>query len=694
MTTNGDLCGAACGSSATGMGYGQLTEDSSRPPWLRWLAAVAALAVMVVAASALTPTQVRAQCPGLRCGDSLPPTVSITPGTGGPHVTSATVTIQYCDSKPITNSSQVVTFAGVAQSGFTATNGGTCTNPNFPNGVVGSGTIIPVTFGNDTLKAKITGTDGKTGTGVVVWAVADDSLSPRTATVNFPASVTGIDTVTLKNIGSASNTYTVTATCHGSLSSCSVASPQTLASGASTKLVVSFTTSSLGTSGTVIVRASNTSNASTDSAIVTVNAQSWMAITQPVDPNTTDAAACATYCFAVSAAQATIPYVSGDQPRNVTLHYNGDAAMVRPILMADAALQTAAVPTNLQLQAKTPSGALITFANGEDTLVFSGPSQWGAGRLAGAFDAVGASIGTTGSYKINLIVTAAYGAPYNFVDIQTIPTRVLVVNDRESPIARGWTLAGVQHVYWQSSDSGVVLTEGDGSAKFFSGPCVTSCSYQTPHGDFTTLRVAGTGGSTVYTRKYVDSTTVLFNNLGQETSVTDRLGRQVSYTYDGSGRVTRVTDPWRTSSGSPTYTGLAYGATWGLASITEPGTTGVPAAGRVTTVSVRTDSTLGSVTDPDSRGTSYLKDASRRVIGVVNRRGDTAQFAYDTTSGKLTETTSLHVPIDVGGGTTHDSSIVVSYVPWQIAAIPTGTTHGTPAAALECAARSTYREPS
>jgi RHS repeat-associated protein len=641
-----------------------------------WLAVITFLTGALMA----TAARANAQCPGLNCRDHNPPTVKISPSSGGPYAPgkSVAVSIQYCDSKPL-ETTQVVTLAGVTQSGFTLGLPDTCTNPQFPNGDTGAGTVTPPAVGLDTLKASIAGIDSIVGVSWSVLWVADDSLSPRAVTVAFPANVTATDTVTLKNTGASSFTYNITATCHGSLTSCSVASPVTLAAGASKKLAVSFVTAALGTNGTVIVHASNTANVSNDSVTVTVNAQSWMTVTQSVDPNSHDPSACALNCFAVVAAQSTVPYFSGGTGRSVTLHYNGDAATVRPILAADVFTATAAVPTVLELQAKDASGALITFTNGETLLKFNPAGEFFVSRVAGAFVGPGTSMSATGSYKISLIVSAVYGAPYNFTDVQTIATRVLVVNDRESSVARGWTIAGVQRVIWQAADSGVVVTEGDGSAKFFAGPCVTSCTYQTPHGDFTRLSVTGTGGATTYTRTYVDSTKVVFNSLGLETSTTDRFGRQVAFTYDASGRLTRVADPWRTFSGSATYTGLTYGATYGLASITEPGTNGAPASGRVTKDSVRTDSTLASITDPDGLATRYLEDGLNRVIGTVDRRGDSTRVSYDSTTGKLASSTNLHIPVDIGSGSTRDSSLVASFRAWQLAGIPTGVTASSPA---------------
>jgi hypothetical protein len=58
-----------------------------------------------------------------------------------------------------------------------------------------------------------------------------------------------------------------------------------------------------------------------------------------------------------------------------------------------------------------------------------------------------------------------------------------------SPTARGWSIAGVQHLYEQS-DGSALITDGDGSALYFncsaSGtPCAGS--YQPPAGEYSSL---------------------------------------------------------------------------------------------------------------------------------------------------------------------------------------------------------------
>lgn len=402
-----------------------------------------------------------------------------------------------------------------------------------------------------------------------------------------------------------------------------------------------------------------------------------------------DMGLCAASCFAATYAQSTVPYYSFDQPRNVTLVYHGDRVAVRPFVYAD--VQLASSPLTLQkysLQAKvnwTGSGyTSVTFTNGEQTLYFTPPSQTAQVRLAGQFDA---SSYNTGAYPLQVIVTAWYtnGKSESYVDSSHV---LMVVNERKSPIARGWTLGGIPRLYVPSS-AGVMITEGDGSARYYrSAGCVSGiCSYTSPPGAYDALTYnQGTGQ---YTRAFPDSTKQLFNSTGRIDSVVDRVGNRVRYSYDGSGRLTQIMDPIRMyfslqgcASGCPMYIALNYGS-YGLTSIAEWGIDGTPGSGRVTPVTVGADSTLRAIQDPDGYSTQFRYDQARRLDTVINRRGDTTRFVYRADSSwKLAAVVAPRVPVDAGGGSTTLQTPTVTLGAWQVSSVPTGPTSTTPATPL------------
>ncbi|MGH7719686.1 MAG: RHS repeat domain-containing protein [Gemmatimonadaceae bacterium] len=270
----------------------------------------------------------------------------------------------------------------------------------------------------------------------------------------------------------------------------------------------------------------------------------------------------------------------------------------------------------------------------------------------------------------------AAGSQPAFNEEVTHNLKLLVVNERTSPIARGWTVAGFQRVYPQSG-RGVLITEGDGSAVFFTGNCSAPCTYTAPsEGEFTRLRTLSSGGIVTYLREYPDSTKAWFRSAGLLDSIADPFGNTTRFEYDGSSRLTKVYDPARTYNGgaSRSYIALTYG-TYGLSQIQEPGPDGSPTGGRVTLVTVESDSTLRAFIDPDNDSTRFAYDASRRLETVVSRRGtDTTKYAYGTQSWKLIKTTLPRIPIDAGGGTTVDSTPVITYQPWHTVGVPTAAT--------------------
>ncbi|HXB23549.1 MAG TPA: RHS repeat-associated core domain-containing protein [Gemmatimonadaceae bacterium] len=292
--------------------------------------------------------------------------------------------------------------------------------------------------------------------------------------------------------------------------------------------------------------------------------------------------------------------------------------------------------------------------------------------LSGVFDA---SSYATGVYPITLYVTATDNT---HTELDSVRTKLVILNETKSPVARGWTIAGVQHLYWQSADSSVIISSGVGSFEYFTGPCISSCAYTSEKGDFTTLRVTGTGSGLTWTRVAPDSSRATFNYLGQLTQISDRYGRTTKYAYDGSGRLTQVTDPFRTYSGAPTYTLLTYG-TYGLQQIQEPGTNGQPGAGRITTISVASDSTLRTWTDPDGVSTQFTYDAKRRLGSIIDRNSDTTRFVYDSIAWKLARTIFPRAPFDNGSGGTNTDTSSTSYSPWQLVGVPVGSTVSSPA---------------
>ena len=363
---------------------------------------------------------------------------------------------------------------------------------------------------------------------------------------------------------------------------------------------------------------------------------------------------CAASCFAAVQAQGTVPYFSLDTPRNVTLVYNGDRVNPKPFVHVNVSpdLSYGQTPSEYQLQVKV-NGALVTFLNNEQTLRFAYAGSAPL-RIGGQFDASGYS---TGMYKLEILTTALYvGGPIT----NAIQTNLLVVNETTAPIARGWTIAGVQRLYAQGDSA--LITEGDGSAVYFRREFGL---FITPAGEFSRLVPLMPNGGSGWTRLYPDSTKIVFNSTGRMIEVRDRFNNSTTITYD-SNRVSKIRDPLNLPIT------LTYNAN-GLSTIADT-------MGRTTTVTVDASKRLTAIRDPDNVSTGFGYDAGLRLSTITDRRGNTTTLGYDTQSGKLATITPPAVEVVNTDGSLTTASPVTTFEPWQKKGVPYGST-GTPVAA-------------
>jgi len=369
-----------------------------------------------------------------------------------------------------------------------------------------------------------------------------------------------------------------------------------------------------------------------------------------------DYSLCAIGCFAAVYGQGTVPYFSFDAPRSVTLAYNSDRVNPRPFVLVNVSpdLSYSQRPTEYRLQVKV-SGVTKSFVNGDSILRFTYQDSLKV-RLGGQFDA---SAYPTGVYPLDIVVSALYSGGGLLTN--DVVTKLVVVNETNSPIAAGWTLGGVQHLYLQS-DGAALVTEGDGSAVYFAR---VSGAYLSPGGDFSKLITSTLSGTNGWARIYPDSSKAVFDNTGKMVQLRDRFNNMTTVSYDGSGRVVKIKDPANLADT------LGYG-TNGLASIKDPGS---PA--RTTTVTVDASRKLTAITDPDNVSTGFAFDGNLQLSKVMDRRGDTTTFSYDASSRKLTTVTYPPVPV-FGAGTVAPT---VTQTAWQMVGVPYTSTATTPATA-------------
>jgi len=345
-----------------------------------------------------------------------------------------------------------------------------------------------------------------------------------------------------------------------------------------------------------------------------------------------DVSKCVANCMDVTFGYSTPVYTSMDQPRALTLVYHGLQANPTGTITVDVKdTSTTRSDTTISLKILDASGTPVTNVLGRTENFFR--NQTGAWLRLGA--RFGVPSLSTGAYSYKAVATSYYSN--GTTASTTIPVRVLVINERNSPYGAGWSIAGLQRVYPQS-DGGMVLTDGTGTVQYYAGPCASApCSYASPLGEFSVLSKHSWGDGTVYDRRAPDGSIVAFTSDGYEAYAQDRFGNRTSYSYT-SGRLATVTDPVGkvitvSLVGTSPYSGPKL-------TITDP-------AGRTTTLNLNTANDLVSIQDA-AGGTpfqgTYL--SSHLISSWTDRRGGAWSTVYDCAA----HTANITAPTVVADG--------------------------------------------
>lgn len=453
--------------------------------------------------------------------------------------------------------------------------------------------------------------------------------------------------------------------CTGEVFNCGSATPQQFTAPQSSINVTYFTTNT-GGPGRILLKVYKSGMTPMDTGWYNVTVTPTDLVSDLTANNNTnqDMDLCAASCFTPVYSQGTVPYHTLGAARNVTLVYNGDRAAPAPLLYTNVSIATARTVSEYWLQATRPNGTNMKFSNGDTLLRFAGTNA-GQVRLGGRIDPD--TNGTTGNAmsQISMLVTAKFSD--GTTQRQRFSPQIMVVDQRRSSIARGWSIAGLQRLYTQGNGN-VLITDGNGSASYFVvSPSCATC-FSNSGGDVSTL----SKGVSTWTRNYPDSTKAEFNSSGQLTSITDAFGNQTAFVYDGSGRLTEVQDPILTYSGGRKAIVLTYG-TYGLVSVQNPSTAiDAKSAGRVTYFTVASDSTLRAIKDPDGDSTMFGYDESRRLQTVTDRRGGVTTYTLDA-NGRLQYVTLPQVQLYNGLASPRRH-----YVDSRMSGVPTTSTVTTP----------------
>jgi RHS repeat-associated protein len=310
----------------------------------------------------------------------------------------------------------------------------------------------------------------------------------------------------------------------------------------STTITVNFTGGAAAGTGTITLRANNTSGTqlAASSVTVTVNAapSGPTVSTTPHRGDAIDVSQCIANCFESTFSYSTPAYISLDMPRSVTLLYRSGRAKPMGRLSLYVTDANTAV-TSFRLQLTDPNGSYQAFSN-DSTSLFFAKNPAGATWIVAEFDA---SAIPTSAKQYTAYLTSYSGSTQGVTG--SVAVRIIVVNDQTSPLGAGVDIVGLQRLYSANQTGGVLVTDGTGSASFFSGSCapMSACTFTSPGGDFSTL----TTGSNQYTRTYPEGTIVTFDAAGKQLSVKSRFGDSTTVTWGtnaaGVAMPTRFTDP-------------------------------------------------------------------------------------------------------------------------------------------------------
>ncbi len=322
--------------------------------------------------------------------------------------------------------------------------------------------------------------------------------------------------------------------------------------------------------------------------------------------------------------------------RALTLVYSSHQAAPEPLVAATVSTPAGtATPSSVHAQLWLNLNGPLIFVRSADFTAWSG----GPRQLALSFDASGYA---TGAYQYVLIVDYIYaGGSYS-----TTETGMLaIVNRSQSALGRGWSVAGVEELYFnqpEPSGSGILWVGGDGSAKLYTQVSGTTDRWVAPLGAYRDTIVDTGSGYTRYLRHGVQ---VTYDGTGKHQKTINRVGQETVFAWS-SGRLDSITVPPAGVTGQ-TYT-LSYVSNM-LDKITDPG-------GRILNATV-TAGELVALTDPDNLSVAFGYDAAGRMDSRTNRRNYTTTFAYSTGL----RLTSVSVP----DGPTGATLATTTFEPWD-----------------------------
>jgi RHS repeat-associated protein len=451
---------------------------------------------------------------------------------------------------------------------------------------------------------------------------------------------------TVHNLGSGPSSVTLSKSC--AIFTCTLlrTSPITIPAHATDTVRVEYVTGVAGSSDVVTLSASSTTGS--DGGLLSVAVPAPLAPTVSLTPHNGDnrtPGLCIANCFDVTVGYSTPSYTSRDAARSATLVYSSAQAHPMPVIQMDATDSSTYPGQVFSFQLRHGGANKKFLAAGPDsTELYVLKTTGGATtRLAGQFD--GTAL-TTGVYFDTVITKSRWtSGPYSGTVTQTntaIP--ILVLNETASPFGAGWSLVGLQRLYFTSDSLTLLVTDGAGSITRFTSTC-SHCVATGAAADFSVISTILSSGTVLrFERRSRDGSIASFNTAGFLTSVSNRFADSTKFAYDGSNHIQTITDP----AGKT----LTFAYTSGkLATITDPN-------GRVSTFSINGSGDLTSIVDPTNTTTFQgTYDTKHRLTQRTDRASGTWKYVYDFASKLASDSTpSITVDTTIRG----TGSLVVS----------------------------------
>lgn len=461
----------------------------------------------------------------------------------------------------------------------------------------------------------------------VGYAVA---VTPDAKPIGVLASMSGRTyPFTIRNPGTAQNTYSITASCTGSaIASGCTPSPTsaTIPAGGSSVITVTYTSGGASTTGTIKLFATQSNDAGVkDSGWVSVatgTAQAPLANVTNVNPGVSvERDLCITVALANAAAECGdlrlahgLPAVrTMGRARAPTLVYSSAQAHPYPLVAAEVTIPaTAANPDSVE--------AVLRFNGVEKKRARWAGSAFSPGRANRITIGLDSLNLPTGLYSYTLEINSLYPAVQSATP--TPSGQLVVVNRSQSEFGAGWWLGGLERLYVDS----MLWIGGDGSARVYrsAGTNVwAAAALDRPD----TLKKVGTE----YVRLLPARAEVWFDATGRHVRTVSRLRHDTTFFHQNatSGKLDSITVA---PAGQALRYKFKYNTSSGiLDSVIAPSIGAVPRATKLT----KSGTLITAIRDPDTSSVTFAYGSFvNRVVSRTDRLGFTASYFFDA-AGKV-----------------------------------------------------------